>query len=124
MALAIPLLAGVSFGAYVARQLTLYQQELTDAPWDPADMTYTVYGKLDCIWTRRQLSYFKTIGFKHKFVDCDSEMCTGIESYPVTIDNLGGQTIGYFQVEDYEWTDPSFMTPPRPPSRPEDFRSY
>lgn len=122
--MAIPVLGGM-VGLYALGKLMSWKKDVMDMEpdsWDPLYLTYTVYGKLGCIWTQRQLSYFKKIGFAHKFVDCDVLSCTGIDSYPVTIDELGNQTVGYHQVKGFEWTDPSFMQPPRPPSHPADFR--
>ena len=71
--------------------------------------TYTVYGKMDCIWTKRQLTYFKHVGLKHRFVNCASEVCTGMDAFPVTKAPDGTQTVGYMQVDGKKWNDPSFM---------------
>ena len=75
---------------------------------------WTVYGSMDCGWTRKQLEYFKGNGMPHTFVDCDSGDCKGIEGYPTMVHSSGERVVGFKEVgsvkavkaksPDGEWT--------------------
>ena len=59
---------------------------------------WTVYGTMNCGWTRKQLEYMKNKGKNVKFIDCSSQKCAGINGYPTIIHPDGRQTAGYVEV--------------------------
>lgn len=50
---------------------------------------WTVYGSMNCGWTRKQLEHLDGKSVKYTFIDCDKNpgKCNGMEAFPTTIDN-------------------------------------
>lgn len=60
--------------------------------------TWKVYGSRSCGWTNKQIAYMRKNGKQFKFVDCDTEECEGIDSYPTLITPEGKMILGYTEV--------------------------
>lgn len=56
---------------------------------------WTVYGTMQCGWTRKQLDYFKSKNVPHKFVDCANGACKGKTAFPTLVSPSGEEIVGY-----------------------------
>lgn len=59
---------------------------------------WTVYGTMQCGWTRKQLDYFKSKNVAHKFVDCANGGCKGKTAFPTLISPSGEEHVGYTEL--------------------------
>ena len=59
---------------------------------------WTVYGTMDCGWTRKQIAHMEENGLTYKFVDCSKKECTGMDGYPVTTHSSGVRLEGYNEI--------------------------
>jgi hypothetical protein len=59
---------------------------------------WTVYGTMNCGWTRKQLDYMKKNGKPHTFVDCEKEGCDGMNAFPLIKDPNGKAIVGYTEM--------------------------
>jgi hypothetical protein len=59
------------------------------------DKVWTVYGTMQCGWTRKQLDYFKSNNIPHKFVDCAKGGCNGEKAFPTLVSPSGEKLVGY-----------------------------
>jgi len=53
---------------------------------------------MGCGWTRKQLDHMKKNGKPHRFVDCDTEECSGMDAYPTLVGPNGEKIVGYSEV--------------------------
>ncbi|QIG59783.1 hypothetical protein [Dishui Lake phycodnavirus 3] len=51
----------------------------------PSGRPWTVYGSMDCAWTRKQLDYMRRTGRPFVFVDCKKKECPGIDAFPTLV---------------------------------------
>jgi hypothetical protein len=56
---------------------------------------WTVYGSMNCGWTRKQLSHMDDKNVAYKFVDCDSGDCPGVSGFPTLKNDDGTVKVGY-----------------------------
>ena len=56
---------------------------------------WTVYGSNKCGWTRKQTAEMDSKGVNYKFVDCDTENCSGISSFPTLKNDDGTVKVGF-----------------------------
>ena len=59
---------------------------------------WTVFGTMDCGWTRKQLDYMKKTGKPFTFVDCDKNECEGMDAFPTLVSPEGVRHKGYKEV--------------------------
>ena len=64
----------------------------------PNGKQWTVYGTMGCGWTRKQLDHMKKNGKHHRFVDCDTEECSGMDAYPTLVSPNGEKIVGFKEV--------------------------
>ena len=62
---------------------------------DKRGKDWTVYGTMGCGWTRKQLDYMKSKKIPHKFVNCDSEDCGDVTSFPTLKKSDGAVLVGF-----------------------------
>lgn len=62
------------------------------------DNVWTVYGTMQCGWTRKQLEYFKSKSVPHKFVDCAKGGCDGKKAFPTLVSPSGEEIVGYTEL--------------------------
>jgi hypothetical protein len=60
-----------------------------------ANTKWTIYGSMDCGWTRKQIDHMKEYGIKYKFVDCSKKKCDGVKGFPTTVHATGVRFEGY-----------------------------
>ena len=56
---------------------------------------WTVYGSMNCGWTRKQLDHMKSKQIPHRFVDCDKEDCGDMTAFPTLDDPNGKRSVGF-----------------------------
>ena len=56
---------------------------------------WTVYGSMNCGWTRKQLDHMKSEQIPHRFVDCDKEDCGDMTAFPTLDDPNGKRSVGF-----------------------------
>jgi hypothetical protein len=56
---------------------------------------WTVYGSNKCGWTVKQTAEMDAKGVNYKFVDCDTENCEGISSFPTLKNDDGTVKVGF-----------------------------
>ena len=59
------------------------------------DSNWTIYGSMDCGWTRKQIDHMKKHGIKYTFVDCSKQKCEGVNGFPTTVHKTGVRFEGY-----------------------------
>lgn len=59
---------------------------------------WTVYGTMNCGWTRKQLDHMKSKQIPHTFVDCDKEDCGDMKAFPTLDDPTGKRTVGFSSI--------------------------
>lgn len=64
----------------------------------PKGKPWTIYGTMDCGWTRKQLDYMKKTGKPFTFVDCDKDECEGMDAFPTLVSPEGVRHKGYKEV--------------------------
>lgn len=64
----------------------------------PKGKPWTIYGTMDCGWTRKQLDYMKKTGKPFTFVDCDKNECEGMDAFPTLVSPEGVRHKGYKEV--------------------------
>lgn len=64
----------------------------------PKGKPWTIYGTMDCGWTRKQLDYMKKTGKPFTFVDCDKDECEGMDAFPTLVSPEGVRNKGYKEV--------------------------
>jgi hypothetical protein len=77
--------------------LTILYRTRQSAP-APDGKQWTVYGTMGCGWTRKQLDHMKKNGKHHRFVDCDTEECSGMDAYPTLVSPNGEKIVGFKEV--------------------------
>jgi len=60
---------------------------------------WTVYGSMDCDWTRKQLKHLDDKKISYTFVDCKNSNCDHIAAFPTMIKPSGEQVVGFTLVE-------------------------
>jgi len=84
----------VAVALYVLRQRFMVSAT-GSASVGAGDKVWTVYGTMQCGWTRKQLEYFKSNNVPHKFVDCAKGGCNGEKAYPTLVSPNGEKMVGY-----------------------------
>lgn len=60
---------------------------------------WTVYGTMQCGWTRKQLDYMKRKNVPYTFVDCaNGGGCAGKSAFPTLVSPNGEELVGYNEV--------------------------
>jgi hypothetical protein len=59
---------------------------------------WTVYGTMQCGWTRKQLDYMKSKKIAHTFVDCANGACKGKTAFPTLVSPEGEELVGYNEI--------------------------
>lgn len=60
---------------------------------------WTVYGSMDCGWTRKQLKHLDDKNISYTFVDCKKTKCDHVIAFPTVIKPTGEQVVGFTLVE-------------------------
>lgn len=59
---------------------------------------WTVYGTMNCGWTRKQLDHMKSKSIPHKFVNCANGDCGDITAFPTMDDPNGKRVVGFSSI--------------------------
>jgi len=59
---------------------------------------WTVYGTMQCGWTRKQLEYMQSKKIAHEFVNCENGKCTGKTAFPTLVSPDGEELVGYNEI--------------------------
>ena len=75
--------------------LYLLNYRLTTPNVNQMNGKWTVYGTMDCGWTRKQLDHMKSKQIPHAFIDCSKKDCGEISAFPTMDDPNGKRHVGF-----------------------------
>ena len=59
---------------------------------------WTVYGRMSCGFTRKQLEYMKKKGVEFTYRECSGGKCPGVEAFPTLVSPDGEKIVGYTEM--------------------------
>ena len=85
----------IVFFALVLAVLFMGRGRMTSSVISAGGGNWTIYGSMDCGWTRKQIEHMKEHRIKYKFVDCSKRECEGVKGFPTTVHKTGVRFEGY-----------------------------